>query len=370
MIPSPPPPPVVVTPGTAMGHAVVRVGRDTTSVGVWIDGRFVRRIPVARAPARIAVRLPVGFRELRLRARGPGGIRWAPTRPLWVLPRSAQRARGIGGYVDARLQRDLEGLTSRMPATAGVYVQHLVSGCGGAVNAAARFPGASTLKAAILVDVQRRSGGRPSATVNALLDQMIIESSDRAANEVLSIQGDGSADVGAQRATETLRAMGLRDSLIRRPYIIEHSAAGRRAPAIPLRATTQPALLTNFVTTPYELARIHAAIHRGMRGAGPLPRIGIRPRTIRTEILPRLLRVRDRSKIVAGAPPQVLVAHKSGYNTNVKHDAGVMYLPSGPVVVAAMTWSASGVSDGPGDRFVADVARAAAARLRIGGRCA
>ena len=350
-----------------MGHAVVRVGRDTTSVGVWIDGRFVRRIRVSRAPARIAVRLPTGFHELRLGATGLGGTRWSPSRGLWVLPRSAQRAKGIGGYVDARLQRDLERLTGGTPAISGVYVQHLVSGCGAAVNAAARFPAASTLKAAILLDVERRSHGRPSATVNGLLDQMIVESSDLAANRVLAIQGGGSAEEGAQRATDTLRAMGLRDSLIRRPYIID--AVTRRAPTIPLRATAQPALLTNFVTTPYELARIHAAIHRGMRGAGPLPRIGIGPRTIRTGIVPRLLRVRDRSKIVAGAPAGALVAHKSGYNTNVKHDAGVMYLASGPVVVAAMTWSASGVGDGPGDRFVADVARAAAARLRAGGRC-
>lgn len=367
MIPPPPPPPVLVTPGTAMGHAVVRVGRETTSVGVWVDGRLLRRVGVARAPSRIAVRLPVGFHDVRLRANGPGGVRWAPKRTLWVLPASAQRAKGIGGWVDKRLQGDVERLAGRMPAISGVYVQHLVSGCGAAVNATAKFPGASTLKAAILVDVERRSGGRPSASMNSLLDQMIVESSDAAANRVLAIQGGGSGDAGARRATDTLRAMGLRESLIRRPYIIE--AVGRRAPAIPLRTTAQPALFTNFITTPYELARIHTAIHRGMRGGGPLPRIGVRPNTIRTEILPRLLRVRDRTKLVAGAPSQVLVAHKSGYNTNVKHDAGVMYLASGPVVVVAMTWSASGVADGPGDRFVADVARAAASRLRRGGRC-
>lgn len=367
MIPPPPPPPVVVTPGTAMGHAVVRVGRETTSVGVWVDGRFLRRVRVGRAPSRIAVKLPVGFHELRLRASGRSGVRWAPRRSLWVLPASARRAKGIGGRVDARLQRDVERLAGRLPAISGVYVQHLVSGCGAAVNATARFPGASTLKAAILLDVERRSEGRPSADVGALLDRMIVESNDAAANRVLAIQGDGSADAGARRTTDTMRAMGLRESLIRRPYIIE--AARRRSPAIPLRTTAQPALFTNFITTPYELARIHTAIHRGMRGAGPLPRIGVGPRTIRTEVVPRLLRVRDRTKLVAGAPSRVLVAHKSGYNTNVKHDAGVMYLASGPVVVAAMTWSASGVGDATGDRFVADVARAAAARLGNGGRC-
>ena len=365
MIP-PPPPPVLVTPGTAMGHVVVAVGANTTTLGVRVDGRAVRGIRVRRAPARLAVPLPVGLHEVRFRARGGGGVRWSAARSIWVLPRSAQRSKGIGGRVDARLQRDVDAIIRRFPAIGGVYVQHLVTGCGAAANAGAKFPAASTLKAAILLAAERRGAARPSA---GLLDQMIVDSSDRAANQVLGILGGGSPMVGAGRVTDTLRAMGLRDSLVRRPYIID-AALHRRAPEIPVRTTAQPALFTNFITTPYELARIMVAVHRGMRGAGPLPRIGIRPRTIRTEIVPRLLRVRDRSKIVAGVPAGVLVAHKSGYNTNVKSDGGIVYLRSGPVAVVAMSWSASGVSDGTGDRFVADIARAAVARLGGGGRCA
>ncbi len=351
-----------------MGHAVVQVGRDTTALGVWIDGRFVRRVRIPRAPRRVALPLPVGLHVVRLRARGPGGVRWSRSTRLWVLPESARLAKGIGGLTDRRLQGDLVRLTGRLPALSGVYIQHLVTGCGAAVNAAARFPAASTLKTAILLDVQRRSGGAPSPTMNHLLDQMIIDSSDRAANQVLAIQGGGSALRGAQRATDTLRAMGLRKSLIRRPYIIE-SAERRAGPAIPLGTSAQPALFTNFISTPYELARVMVAIQRGMRGGGPLPKMGVRSTAIRTSILPRLLAVRDRTKLVAGAPAGVLVAHKSGYNTNVKHDAGILYLRSGPIVAVAMSWSASGVGDAIGNRFVAEVARAAAARLRNGGRC-
>ena len=363
-----PPTPIVMTLGTAMGHAVVQVGRDTTSVGVWIDDRFVRRIHIARGPRRVAVTLPIGLHSLRVRARGPAGVRWSRPNTLWVLPSSARLAKGIGGRTDRRLQGDVIRLTGRLPAISGVYVQHLVTGCGAAVNAGARFPAASTLKAAILLDVERRSNGQPSATMNRLLDQMIIESSDRAANQVLTIQGGGSALTGATRVTDTLRAMGLRESLVRRPYIIEPEE-GRAGHSIPVRTTAQPALFTNFISTPYELARVMVAIQRGMRGGGPLPRIGVRSPAIRTGILPRLLSSRDRTKLVAGAPAGVLVAHKSGYNTNVKHDVGILYLRSGPVVAVAMSWSASGVGDAVGDRFVADVARAAARRLRSGGRC-
>ena len=73
--------------------------------------------------------------------------------------------------------------------------------------------------------------------------------------------------------------------------------------------------------------------------------------------------MRDTSKLVAGVPAGVPVAHKTGYTEEVKHDGGIIYLASGPVVAAVMTWSASGVSDAVGDRFIADVARVATQRL-------
>ena len=53
----------------------------------------------------------------------------------------------------------------------------------------------------------------------------------------------------------------------------------------------------------------------------------------------------------------------------MKNDGGIIYLSSGPVVATVMTWSASGVGDAVGDRFIADVARAARARLADGGSC-
>ena len=119
-----PPTPIVMTLGTAMGHAVVQIGRDTTSVGVWIDNRFMRSIAIAPGRRGVAVRLPVGLHSLRVRARGPARVRWSRTSTLWVLPASARLAKGIGGRTDPRLQGDLIRLTGRLPAISGVYVQH------------------------------------------------------------------------------------------------------------------------------------------------------------------------------------------------------------------------------------------------------
>jgi len=238
-------------------------------------------------------------------------------------------------------------------------VQHLVTGCGAALNADAQFPAASTLKAAILVEAVRRARGSPAADEGALLDRMVVDSDDRAANDVLAEVGGGAA------VTATLGQLGLERSLIRAPYLIEDA---RRTP-LDLSTVAQPALRTNFVTTPYELARLMVAVHRGALGIGGLRRLGLSPRAVRVQILRRLLEVRDAGKLAAGLASGVPIAHKTGYNRQVKHDAGIIYLRRGPVVAVAMTWSASGVDDARGDAFIAAVARDAARRLADGGHC-
>ncbi len=356
-----PPPPVIAISPVSFGAMAVRVGPRTARIEVQASGRIIGRRPVARGPRRISVRLPVGLGPVRVRAVGRGGSRWSRTVRARVLPPASRRAGRLPGFVDRRLQADVRAATERLPAIGGVYVQHLITGCGAAVNADAQFPGASTLKAAILVDAVRRGRHRRLA---GTLDAMIVDSSDRAANVVLRAGGDGSPVVGAGRVTETLRDLGFARSLVRRPYIIEDARE-----RLPIRTEATPALFTNFITTPYELSRLMVAIHRGAIGAGGVGRLGISERIVRSELLARLLDVRDPTKLARGLPAGTPLAHKSGFTEQVKHDAGVVYLRRGPVVVAAMSWSASGVSDAAGSAFIADIARAAARRLSLGGSC-
>ncbi len=49
-----------------------------------------------------------------------------------------------------------------------------------------------------------------------------------------------------------------------------------------------------------------------------------------------------KDKLPAGVPDGVIVAHKVGDLPNVEHDAGIVYAPSGPFMVALL---ASGLSD-------------------------
>jgi len=325
-----------------------------------VDGRRRARVRVPRGPRRVTVPVPAGHHEVRVRARGPGGAAASRTIRVWVLPRSGRRAGRVPGYVDRRLQGEVEALVGAFPATSGIYVQHLVTGCGAAVNADAQFPAASTLKAAILVDAVRH--GR-AASLRSTLDSMVIDSSDAAANSALAALGGGSGDAGAAQVTDTLHDLGLARSLVRRPYIVENE----RTP-LPIGTTAGPPLYTNFISTPYELARLMVAVHRGAVGRGGVARLGIGTAEARAELLARFLDVRDTTKLVAGLPSGVPVAHKTGYTDDVRHDAGIVYLRSGPVVASAMTYRQGSIA-GTGERFIARVATAARSRLAGGGAC-
>lgn len=356
-----PPPPVLAVAPVSYGRIAVRLGSGTRRVEVQADGRITARRTVPPGPRRVSLPVPPGVMPLRVRAIGPGGSRWSATVRVRALPRSGRRAGRVPGFVDGRLQADVDRLVGRFGPIAGVYVQHLVTGCGAAHNADARFPAASTLKVAILVDAVRRGRGRLLAP---LLDRMVIDSDDVAANRVLAALGGGSGEAGAASVTDTLGALGLRRSLVRRPYIVEDA----RRP-LPITTVASPALLTNFISTPYELSRLLVGVHRGAVGRGGVARLGIGAPVARALILARLLDVRDASKLVAGVPAAVPVAHKSGYTDQVKHDSGLLYLHSGPVVATVMTWSASGVADAAGNGLIAAVAAAARHRLGRGGAC-
>ncbi len=78
----------------------------------------------------------------------------------------------------------------------------------------------------------------------------------------------------------------------------------------------------------------------------------------------------DRSRLVAGVRPGVPVMHKSGFTTQVGHDAGIVDARTGPIVVVGMAWSGTEVTPAATSSFLSGLARSAHSRLAGGGRCA
>ena len=70
-------------------------------------------------------------------------------------------------------------------------------------------------------------------------------------------------------------------------------------------------------------------------------------------MLARLERQQINDRLPAGLPGGVVVAHKTGNLPGLTHDAGIIFTPSGPRVVVAMTWDAY---DADAYAFIANVA--------------
>src|ERR687897_423063 len=149
--------------------------------------------------------------------------------------------RRIVVHVGGRLAQRLHAVRRRHGGVHGIYVQDLRTGRGAAWNAGARFPAASTLKLAIAVTALRRLDGppAPASRVSALLARMLIASDNEAANELEAWIG-GSVFAGSVRVNETMRALGLHDSLMYGGYESPRRPAAAAA-TIPIRVDSQPA---------------------------------------------------------------------------------------------------------------------------------
>ena len=360
-----PPPPVIVSPApreVSFGRIEGRVGRGTTRVVVKVDGRLVATKAVSRRRFAISVSLPGRDVSLRVTAIGSGGRR-ASTRvgPVFGLPQKSAPYAGaiplLRGYEDAVLARSIRSLARGFPGICGVFVQDLRTGAGAAWNARARFPGASTLKLAIAVELLRELRGvpAPGTRLAALLWRMLVYSDDRSANELLVAIG-GSISEGAARVNGMLRALNLADSDMYGGYIIEDRLERR---AIPLEILGRPTFVGKF-TTAWDLARLERALHlaAGARGALIWRFRGALTPTDARHLLYLLAHARTRGGLNYARGGGVSVLHKAGWTTKVRHDSGLVYRRAGAFVVTVLTWNGRGAG-GASDLLAGRVAGAA-----------
>ncbi len=108
-------------------------------------------------------------------------------------------------------------------------------------------------------------------------------------------------------------------------------------------------------TTPADVARFFELVEAGE---------AVSPAASR-QMREILLRQRDNRRIPAALPPDTPVAHKTGSLPGIAHDAGIIYLPAGPVVLVAMT--ADLADSGAGEDAIVELARLVADYFEDGG---
>jgi hypothetical protein len=185
------PPPAIEQPSAhqvSYGLVTGIAAAGTTRIVVSSEaGKLVDR-PLRGRRFTLRVRLSTGESTVRVTTIARDGRRSSRVvRDVFGLP-AASRPRLVRERHDALLTRKLRGLVGGYSGTAGAYVQNLTEGGGGAWNAKARFPAASTLKLAIATAVLSEHSGipAPGSYVGDLLREMIIPSDDAAANGLLT----------------------------------------------------------------------------------------------------------------------------------------------------------------------------------------
>jgi beta-lactamase class A len=368
-------PPAIVQPApyeVSFGRIEGRAAPGTQRIRILVDGRLSGEKEVVGSHFSLTVPLPkrdVTLRVVAVDARG----RRASTLvgPVFGLPAGAapygRAPPRLPGYEDPALARTIRSLARRFSGTSAVYVQDLRTGAGAAWNARARFPGASTLKLAIAIELLRGLDGvpAPGSRLDVLVRRMLIYSDGEAANELLARIG-GSVLAGSARVNATVRALGLTDTDMYGGYLRETRtlAVLTRRP-VPLRIESEPTFVGKR-TTAWDLARLARAVHLAAGGSGPLVwrfRGAFTPADARY-LLYVLAHVREPgrlSRFLAGSA----VLHKAGWITKARHDNGLVYWPGGAFVITVMTWNGAGVG-GASDVLAGRVARVALDRFRAG----
>ncbi len=281
--------------------------------------------------------------------------------------------------------------------TIGYYQYDLQRGTHLGINEHTVFSGASVMKAAILLHAYV-SLPHFTKQQHEWIEQMIIHSSNIAANYVLAISIGGSSSYDAYNATQHMTAMlqklGLDHTYQKGAYSVTYPELSGMSFAVlyPIEPITPeedppptPELYdmedgitptpytyqqqegnppyTNadlyLRTTPSEMSQIFLLMDQCSRGEGPL--IALFDKTINAdrcqEMLDVLAQNGDTKRIRAGLPADVRVEHKSGWIDDMQADVGIVRSQGGDFVLAIFLYQGYFLEDGVAHPIIAALTR-------------
>jgi beta-lactamase class A len=316
-------------PGEAFfGTVEARAPAGATAAAIRVDGRELGGLPLAGGRARGLLVLDPGRHTVEVRFATPRGTVVQRSAGAWLLP-SSGAVEPAEPAPDAAASARLRRAATGFGGLAALWRADVGSGLVAGANAEARFPAASTVKLGVLLATLARHAAPETSADAHDLEAIGRWSSNLAANRLVRRTGGPGAAVAA------LRRAGARSSTYPGDYR-------------PGTAVGEPPPVSRRVTTAADLGAVLRTLHGGAVGqAESLRRLGLTRHQARVGL--RLLLdaepVRDaRGLLVDAVPAGTPVAHKPGWLTTARHDAGLVYGPSGPVVVVVLAWRAAGLS--------------------------
>ncbi|MBI3287533.1 MAG: serine hydrolase, partial [Chloroflexi bacterium] len=231
----------------------------------------------------------------------------------------------------------------------GLYLTDLGSGQRLEINSDTVYSGMSIVKVGIMVTTLiDLNGVDPDEDIRNYMLKIAIDpvGSNYWANLLLGEIGDGSQTLGAQRTTQTLRALGLMRTFIRSPYHIETGyrplGLARALEVDRLRPANQSANPDPFIqTSPHDIGTLLEMIYYCAQGRGPLMEIypgQITPSGCQL-ILDVLKENPVRPWLGSGIPAEISLAHKHGFLYDTIGDAGIVYSSGGDYVLSVFVYA-------------------------------
>jgi beta-lactamase class A len=244
---------------------------------------------------------------------------------------------------DEQLARGIEEIAREVGGQVGVAVRHVSRRRALDLNAERRFPSASVIKVAILVELMARveegeanpderlllrdEDKVPGSGVLSMLHPGLELTLDDLAHLMITISDNTASNMlidrlACDRINARLAALGLASTRLERKfYDFEAREEG----------------LDNWATAG-ELADLLVGIERRrvVSASACEKMLAIMRKQQHDHRIPRLL------------PPDTPVANKTGTISSVCHDIGIVYCPSGPIALAVLTQDCSDVSSAEG----------------------
>ncbi|MBN1964486.1 MAG: serine hydrolase [Anaerolineae bacterium] len=219
-----------------------------------------------------------------------------------------------------------------------VFILNLQTGENLSLGTGIAYSGMSLIKIPILVEYYRQHHGASDARDAELIASTMICSDNIASNELLTIVGGGDPYEGARAVTETLRALGLRNTFIAAPFDV-----GPTTP--PIQAVTPPTIDADQErafpdpynqVTPVDLGWLMSAIYEcAMNESGPL--LETFPDLFTPTECRQMIQAMSANQInvltEAGVPEGTRVAHKHGWIDDTHGDAAIVFTPGGDFVL-------------------------------------
>ena len=262
----------------------------------------------------------------------------------------------------------LQARLAQFPGKTSLFLKDLQTGHEIDLNPHVAYSGLSLTKIALAVEVYRRLDQPPDAQTTALVTETLgLEDSDAAANQLLAMIGDGSAQAGVEDLTSSMHNVGLVDTFMTAAYGVTDTAESLVTPA-----NSNPAAGTvpdpARQTTPTDIGLLLEMIYQCSHSGGAL--LAVYPDKFTPAECNQMLDLMKQNApqttegvpplLKGGVPDTVEVAHKLGGDFDTRADAAIMSTPGGDyVLVVFLTtpgqWGDWNVADG----VMVDVSRAA-----------